>query len=225
MGGNAIRPSDVASAQALFRRGEYALAIETYRQLLRTQPDNADVYNGLAVSYAALGRHDLSNRFFELALSLDPASTKVRRNYALSLERQGRMEDANVLLGQIGSTPRVSLAQIAERSVSAEGEAQKMAAPGPHLSRQSDGEVRLATALPEKSVALGIWANSITVKIIDRPAADKTDKQAAPDKTAPETPVAETAGEGEKLSINAAGRRDRAFARLWTRIRTLEAGG
>jgi hypothetical protein len=81
-------------AVALLAHGDYALAIDEYRKALRDHPDDADALNGLAVSYDQLGRFDLSDRYFEEALAMAPREPAFYRNFARSLDRQGRSEDA-----------------------------------------------------------------------------------------------------------------------------------
>lgn len=59
-----------------------ALAIESFRGEIRVNPDSVDAYNGLAVAYGRIGRSDLAQRYFEMALAKDPASEKVQANLA-----------------------------------------------------------------------------------------------------------------------------------------------
>ncbi len=59
-----------------------ALAIESFRAEIRSNPDNADAYNGLAVAYGRIGRDDLAQRYFETALAKDPSNEKVQANLA-----------------------------------------------------------------------------------------------------------------------------------------------
>lgn len=59
-----------------------ALAIESFRTEIRFNPDNVDAYNGLAVAYGRIGRNDLAQRYFEIALSKDPMNVKVQANLA-----------------------------------------------------------------------------------------------------------------------------------------------
>lgn len=135
----------------LFSRGEHALALDAYRRAMRHQPGDAHALNGVAISYAAIGRHDLARQYFELALARAPQDERIHRNFARSLTAQGLQADANALLAQIGQgaaqgpVRRPTLAQLAAGgSVASVGLDAR--ASGLELERVSMGEVRLQTA-------------------------------------------------------------------------------
>ncbi len=139
----------LARGQLLFFRGEHALALDAFRRAMRQDPSDANALNGVAISYAAMGRHDLARQYFELALARAPLDERVHRNFARSLMAQGLRDDANALLAEIGQgagpagARRVTLAQLAATG------AAKPAVPtqtgGLELKRVSMGEVRLRT--------------------------------------------------------------------------------
>jgi tetratricopeptide (TPR) repeat protein len=66
--------------RAQLAAGLEALAIESFRAEIRFNPDNMDAYNGLAVAYGRIGRNDLAQRYFEIALAKDPLNVKVQAN-------------------------------------------------------------------------------------------------------------------------------------------------
>lgn len=179
-----VQSAGIAAGHALFQRGEYALAMDAYRQVLRHDPGNADAYNGLAISYAAMGRYDIADRFFQLAMSFAPADTKVRRNFARCLEQQGRHDESRALLASLATPgtlaaapPRATLAQIAARPVQA-AQSNSAAAPA-YLVRQSLGEVRLDTLALDHGENLGRFTPQITVTIVNRAADRAAEKDAA----------------------------------------------
>jgi hypothetical protein len=160
-------------AQILLSRGEHALAVDAYRKAIRHNPGNASAYNGLAIAYDQLGRHDLSRRYYELALAYAPREGKYYRNLARSLERQGLKSEAARILAQLdaGEEPAPdaapepasfrSLAQIASEQASTFADA-ATGAIRPHLERLSMGEVLLETRAEAAPV---MAAHSITVPI------------------------------------------------------------
>ena len=132
----------------LFSRGEYALALDAFRRAVRSDPTDAHGLNGVAISYAAMGRHDLAREFFELALSRAPEDQRIARNFARSLSAQGFNSEADALLAQAGAAPkgatvvaRPTLAQLA----SAVPVGSPVRTASVELERMSLGEVRLRT--------------------------------------------------------------------------------
>lgn len=139
----------LARGQLLFSRGEHALALDAFRRAVRQDPGNATALNGVAISYAAMGRHDLARQYFELALARAPLDERVHRNFARSLMAQGLRDDADALLAEIGQgaglagARRVTLAQLA--ATGAGKPAAAVQTGGLELERISMGEVRLRT--------------------------------------------------------------------------------
>jgi tetratricopeptide (TPR) repeat protein len=138
----------LARGDVLFSRGEYALALDAFRRAVRSDPTDAHGLNGVAISYAAMGRHDLAREFFELALSRAPEDQRIARNFARSLSAQGFNSEADALLAQAGAAPkgatvvtRPTLAQL----VSAVPVGSPVRTASVELERMSLGEVRLRT--------------------------------------------------------------------------------
>ncbi|AEG48064.1 Tetratricopeptide TPR_2 repeat-containing protein [Sphingobium chlorophenolicum L-1] len=138
----------LARGDLLFTRGEYALALDAFRRAVRNDPADAHGLNGVAISYAAMGRHDLAREFFELALARAPQDARIARNFARSLLAQGLKEEADVLLAQAGGvmtgmprSMRPTLAQLASAALAA----RPALLAGVELERVSLGEVRLRT--------------------------------------------------------------------------------
>lgn len=89
-----------AEAKRQLEAGNMALAVDGFRRAVRQSPESVDALNGLAVAYDNLGRFDLSQRFYELALAADPTSAKVRHNMEVSRRMQGRTEQAQAVAVQ-----------------------------------------------------------------------------------------------------------------------------
>ncbi len=70
----------------LLKAGRIAQAIDLLRVAQRDPSSMAEASNGLGVAYAKLGRHDLADRYFKMALALEPTDTRFAAN-VLRLER------------------------------------------------------------------------------------------------------------------------------------------
>ena len=91
-------------ANAYYKKGEYDLAEEYYRQALEISPDNGDIYNNLAWAYIATERLDEARGEIERALSIrrDPYYLDTLANI---YGRMGKYEEAVVVIEEaIGIT-------------------------------------------------------------------------------------------------------------------------
>lgn len=228
----------IARGQLLFSRGEYALALDAYRRAMRQDPADANALNGVAISYAAIGRHDLARDYFELALARAPMDERIHRNFARSLNAQGLQGEANALLAEIGQGVQAGGARRPTLARIAMDGGKRPAAPvrtaGLELERVSMGEVRLRTvsagvtqaALPGRAIA---QLNTAIVTVADgagaAPAISLSRSLAAPITTRP-TPVQVTvagcgkdgsdAGASSPCATMAGGdESDSLFQKLW----------
>ena len=80
--------------------GRNADAITAFRGALRDQPGNAEALNGLAIAYDRIGRKDLAQRYFELAVASSPDDARYGQNLARFLQKTGRPAMAANLPGQ-----------------------------------------------------------------------------------------------------------------------------
>ena len=62
----------IDKAMNLFKERKYNEAIDAFSMVLETEPDNADVYNNLAVAYSCIGDFEHAENYFVKALELDP---------------------------------------------------------------------------------------------------------------------------------------------------------
>lgn len=74
--------------------GNAGLALESYRTLLREQPENADVYAGIAACYEAMGRYDLARTNYEFALAYAPTDSRLLLALAGALDSLGQRDQA-----------------------------------------------------------------------------------------------------------------------------------
>ena len=62
----------IDKAMSLFKDKKYKEAIDAFHSVLETEPDNADVYNNMAVAYTCLGDAEHAENYFVKAIELDP---------------------------------------------------------------------------------------------------------------------------------------------------------
>ena len=84
---------------AIYRRGEYASAIEQLKALHRD--DNAAVANLIGYSYRKLGDYKVSQIWYERALKADPNHVKTWQYYGLWQVEQGNRDQAQYHLNRI----------------------------------------------------------------------------------------------------------------------------
>lgn len=73
--------------RAHLRDGNIAAAVASFRIALLDPASRADASNGLAVSYATLGRPDIAERYFRAAIAVEPDNPKFVANL-LRLQQQ-----------------------------------------------------------------------------------------------------------------------------------------
>jgi len=99
-------------------RGQLALgnagtALETFRKLLREQPESADAFAGVAACYVAMGRYDLARTNFEFALAYAPNDVGLLTSLASSLDRLGEAKQAVGVRAEVAAM-RAASAALAE---------------------------------------------------------------------------------------------------------------
>ena len=62
----------LGEARAQLALGDVGTALETFRTLARQEPENPEVYAGIAACYAAMGRYDIARQNYEFALAYAP---------------------------------------------------------------------------------------------------------------------------------------------------------
>lgn len=62
----------IDKAMELFKKGEYKECVDAFHSVLETEPDNADVYNNMAVAYSCMANFESAENYFTKALDLDP---------------------------------------------------------------------------------------------------------------------------------------------------------
>ena len=109
-------PFRIAEAHAQMALGNVALALESYRKAIREDPNSAEAQAGMAVAYDKMGRFDLSRRYYEAALAIEPANTGLLATLAASLDMQGKRTEANNVRAEIALRNAVARTKLAELS-------------------------------------------------------------------------------------------------------------
>jgi hypothetical protein len=172
--GFATGGTEIEEAKRHFLLGNVAMASEIYRAVLRHRPKDTAALNGLAACYDRMGRFELSRRYYEEALAVDPSSPTTRHNFALSLKMQGLESDIPFILPS--EQPPAAVAEAAAEtpqplelpSYVAEQVSHTM--PGreqgrPVLERLSLAEVELKTTNPEPARNLKTAAQDAVVGV------------------------------------------------------------
>lgn len=74
--------------------GDVGLALENFRTLQREQPENPDVFEGIARCYAVMGRFDLVRTNLEFALAYAPNDANLLNEMASALDRLNERDQA-----------------------------------------------------------------------------------------------------------------------------------
>jgi len=115
---------DVAVGEAELGIGNVALAMETFRKVIRDNPTDVRALTGLALSYQRMGRLDLSRKWLETALAAEPDNPELLNDLADVLDLQGDRDqaasvraEASVNAKLIASTTARALAQNSTHAV------------------------------------------------------------------------------------------------------------
>lgn len=90
--------SEISPGERHLVARRYGLAVHYFTQVLARAPANLDALTGVAVAYDKLGRFDLSSKYYQRALKLDPDNVVALNNYGYSLILQGKPDDAVLYL-------------------------------------------------------------------------------------------------------------------------------
>jgi hypothetical protein len=151
--------------------GAIGLAIESFRTLQRQQPENPDIYAGLAASYAAMGRYDLTRTNYELALAYAPDDPALLQALASTLDKLGETEQATQVRTEIRTAAAMTAAPIARTAFTPLGVPRatamtvKLPAPRQTPAKPKTPEIQIA---PPKLVAAEVALASKRLTTMDR---------------------------------------------------------
>lgn len=144
---------ELEAGRAALKAGHVGVAIEQLRLAALNEETAPDAFNALGVAYAKLGRADLSERYFKMALALDSANPKfaanLQRFYNSPLGNSARalamrQKEADAMLA---SAEQAAAAQgLTEAAAQSETRgALTLVKPGVTMTRMTNREISIAT--------------------------------------------------------------------------------
>jgi Flp pilus assembly protein TadD len=86
--------SHASAGVVYFRRGQYAKALEEFKQARDEHPKDAPIFNLLGITETKLGSLAQANVDYECAIALNPAFAAARKNLAVNLMTASRYAEA-----------------------------------------------------------------------------------------------------------------------------------
>lgn len=94
-GAGSTRPADpLAQARELEQAGQVDRAMNLFREILRTDPDNLEAHFGLGSLYEKIGQHLQALEQFEMAKRVDPENIDAAVRHAKAMATLGRFDAA-----------------------------------------------------------------------------------------------------------------------------------
>jgi len=101
--------SHASAGVAYFQQGQYAKALEEFKQARDERPKDAPIFNLLGITETKLGELAQANVDYEHAIGLNPAFAGARKNLAVNLMTASRYADAEEQLWSIGQDRQVKV--------------------------------------------------------------------------------------------------------------------
>lgn len=136
----------LAAGRQHLASGQLAAAATAFRQASYHPDYAAQAYNGMAITYDRLGRDDLAERFFTLAINTDPSEAAYARNFALFRDAHPLSDQALEALAVREDEPQAESGALGA-GLNAESNEDR-------IERLSAGEVRLHSADAAREVRL-----------------------------------------------------------------------
>ena len=139
---------ELAAARQYMDAGMTAEAIDHFRAAQMDPNALPAASNGLGVAYARLGRYDLADRYFRIALALDPSNQRFAANML-------RMQNDYAL----AQAPAADTQTLAQAAITAPADQLAVADRPGAIERVSRGEVHIRTALSEAAAPMALVAS------------------------------------------------------------------
>lgn len=155
---------ELEKGRMMLRAGHPANAIQQFRLAALDPGSAAEAFNGLGVAYARLGRADLAERYFKMALSMDGTNPRFAANlerfYSSPLANSSRalamraQEDEAAVAKVADAAQQQGLLEAAAPAPQAERRgAVTLERPAVRVVRSAGGEIQLAAAAPSLDTA------------------------------------------------------------------------
>jgi len=149
----------LAEGAAHLRQGNISAAVSAYRIALYDRATAAEAANGLAVSYAKLGRMDLAERYFTAAMRADPDNPKFAANFLrlqteISLAMKDKPQGPMVAAAPVDTALELAAAPEKQNVVERVSRGEVMIRTRQDLGN-APTSVRVATSEPAASVTPG----------------------------------------------------------------------
>lgn len=89
-----VRPPATSLGNRHLQSGRYGSAIGYFSRRMAASGEDMEALKGLAIAYDKIGRFDLSRRYYQKALSLEPENVALLNNYGYSLMLQSKSGEA-----------------------------------------------------------------------------------------------------------------------------------
>lgn len=147
----------LAAGKHHLREGRPAQAAIAFRQASYDPKVAAEAFNGMAISFAKLGRNDLASEYFALAIERDPADERFARNLArfeATLPAMAQPDVVTEMLAQAEpEAPAAAAVQVEERKL-ASGTTLAIGAAAAQIQRVSAREVHIGGGASAGPVAV-----------------------------------------------------------------------
>lgn len=98
----ASRSSDfLRRGEAEYAAGRYAVAVKDFERAIVADPMNVEAYSALARTYEAVGRKDRAEKYFGIALEIDPTNAGALEGDGLLALQSGHPDTAQEHLARL----------------------------------------------------------------------------------------------------------------------------
>ena len=94
-------PNFLQRGEAEYAQGRYAVAVKDLERAIIVDPMNVEAYSALARTYEAVGRKDRAEKYFGIALEIDPTNAGALEGDGLLALKSGHRDTAEEHLSRL----------------------------------------------------------------------------------------------------------------------------